>query len=216
MPRAVSTHVETALAPHGEEGAQQGRRRALGHTADHLGPVMRGGLVEDARPVLDPAALRVVGAEHQPADAKERDRRGAHRAGLERHPEVAVRQARLAPGRRNYNSFEINGELGSVVFNLKRLNELEVYFVDDDEDVQGFRKILVTDAAHPYVSAWWPGGHIIGWEHTFAHVIRDLMEGIKTGVNPQPSFEDGFKCQAVLDAVERSSESGRWEVPASS
>jgi predicted dehydrogenase len=122
---------------------------------------------------------------------------------------------RLAPGRRNHNGFEINGSKGTISFDLERLNELEVYFVDDQDDVQGFRKILVTDAAHPYVSHWWPGGHIIGWEHTFAHVVKDLMDGIKNGTSPNPTFEDGFKCQAVLDAVERSSESGRWETPAS-
>ena len=120
---------------------------------------------------------------------------------------------RLAPGRRNHNQFEINGSKGTIVFDLERLNELEVYFVDDAEDVQGFRKILVTDAAHPYVGNWWPGGHIIGWEHTFTHVVKDLMDGIKSGINPAPAFEDGFRCQAVLDAVERSSASGQWEKP---
>ena len=120
---------------------------------------------------------------------------------------------RLAPGRRNHNQFEINGSKGTIVFDLERLNELDVYFVDDAEDVQGFRKILVTDAAHPYVGNWWPGGHIIGWEHTFTHVVKDLMDGIKSGINPAPAFEDGFRCQAVLDAVERSSASGQWETP---
>ena len=121
---------------------------------------------------------------------------------------------RLAAGRRNHNQFEINGSKGTIVFDLERLNELEVYFVDDPGDVQGFRKILVTDGAHPFVGAWWPSGHIIGWEHTFAHAIKDLLEGIKTGVNPAPSFADGYRCQAVLDAVERSSASGTWETPA--
>ena len=120
---------------------------------------------------------------------------------------------RLAAGRRNHNSFEINGSKGTIVFDLERLNELEVYFTDDAADVQGFHKILVTDGAHPYVGAWWPSGHIIGWEHTFTHTVKDLMDAIKTGINPAPSFEDGFKCQAVLDAVERSSASGGWETP---
>ena len=120
---------------------------------------------------------------------------------------------RLAPGRRNHNTFEINGSKGTIVFDLERLNELEVYFVDDPAGEQGFRRILVTDGPHPYVGHWWPSGHIIGWEHTFVHAINDLMTGIKTGVNPAPSFADGFKCQAVLDAVERSSASGQWETP---
>ncbi|HWV36001.1 MAG TPA: Gfo/Idh/MocA family oxidoreductase [Thermomicrobiales bacterium] len=120
---------------------------------------------------------------------------------------------RLAPGRRNYNSFEINGSLGSVVFNLERLNELQVYFVDDAADVQGFRTVNVTDPSHPYVGNWWPGGHIIGWEHSHIHTVRDLLEGIAKGENPAPSFEDGYRCQAVLDAVERSAASGQWETP---
>ena len=120
---------------------------------------------------------------------------------------------RLAGGRRNQNTFEINGSKGSVSFDLERMNELQVYFVDDEDGLQGFRTINVTEPVHPYMGAWWPAGHIIGWEHTFVHVVRDLMEGIATGQNPQPDFETGFRNQAVLDAVIRSAESGRWEQP---
>lgn len=120
---------------------------------------------------------------------------------------------RLAAGRRNYNSFEVNGSLGSLRFNLERLDELDVYFVEDEVGLQGFRTINVTEPVHPYAGHWWPAGHIIGWEHTFVHAIADLMDGIKNGVNPAPTFEDGFRCQAVLDAVERSVASGTWEQP---
>ncbi len=120
---------------------------------------------------------------------------------------------RMATGRRNYNSFEINGSLGSIAFNLERLNELEVYFREDEAGLQGFRTINVTEGVHPYTGAWWPAGHIIGWEHTHVHVVKDLLDGIRTGVNPAPSFEDGFKNQAVLDAVSRSAASGQWEQP---
>ena len=120
---------------------------------------------------------------------------------------------RLAAGRRNMNSFEINGSKGSVVFNLERLNELEVFLIDDADDVQGYRTINVTGAAHPYGGHWWPAGHILGYEHTFVHAIKDLLDGIKTGNAPAPTFEDGFRCQAVLDAVERSAASRTWERP---
>ena len=121
---------------------------------------------------------------------------------------------RLAPGRRNYNSFEVNGSNGSLVFNLERLNELRVFLADDPEGMQGFRTINVTEPAHPYTGAWWPAGHILGYEHTFVHAIKDLLDGIKAGTSPAPTFEDGFRCQAVLDAVERSVDSGSWEKPA--
>lgn len=120
---------------------------------------------------------------------------------------------RLAPGRKNHNRFEVNGSEGSLVFDLERMNELEVYFADDPGDAGGFRTVMVTEPDHPYMQAWWPPGHIIGYEHTFTHTVRDLLDGISTGENPAPTFEDGYRCQAVLDAVERSFESGRWTNP---
>lgn len=120
---------------------------------------------------------------------------------------------RFAKGRANYNSFEINGSKGSIVFDLHRMNELNVFFEDDPPEVRGFRNILVTDGAHKYIGAWWPAGHIIGWEHTFTHGVYDLLNGIAAGSAPAPTFEDGLRCQAILDAVERSAGSGGWVEP---
>ncbi len=117
---------------------------------------------------------------------------------------------RLAAGRRNYNSFEINGSEGSLIFNLERLNELQVYFTSDSEDVQGFRTINVTEPVHPYTDAWWPAGHIIGYEHSFVHTVKDLLDGVKKNESPAPTFLDGYRCQAVLDAVEQSAASRQW------
>jgi predicted dehydrogenase len=121
---------------------------------------------------------------------------------------------RFAKGRANFNSFEINGSKGSIVFNLERMNELNVLFDGDAPDVKGFRNVLVTDGgAHKYLSAWWPAGHIIGWEHTFTHGVYDLLNGIAANQAPAATFEDGLRCQAVLDAVEKSAGSGSWVEP---
>jgi predicted dehydrogenase len=120
---------------------------------------------------------------------------------------------RLAPGRKNHNSFEINGSNGSLVFDLERMNELLVYFADDPAEASGFRTVMVTEPDHPYAGVWWPPGHIIGYEHTFVHTIKDLLDGIAAGKSPPPTFEDGYRCQAVLDAVERSLKSGTWTEP---
>ncbi len=117
---------------------------------------------------------------------------------------------RLAPGRRNYNSFEINGSEGSLVFNLERLNELQVYLNSDPAGVQGFRTISVTESEHPFTGAWWPAGHIIGYEHSFVHTVKDLLDGVKSGQSPAPTFADGYRCQAVLEAVERSAQERQW------
>ena len=117
---------------------------------------------------------------------------------------------RFAAGHRSTNAFEINGSLGSVRFDFERMNELEVYFTSDDEDVQGFRRVLATDSAHDYSEAWWPTGHTIGFEHTFIHEFLEFTNAIREDRQPQPSFHDGVKCQAVLEAVERSVEERRW------
>lgn len=123
---------------------------------------------------------------------------------------------RLAPGRKNRNSFEVNGSKGSLVFDLERMNELRLHLADEPAETGGFRNINVTEPVHPYMEAWWPPGHIIGYEHTFVHTVRDLLDGISANKNPAPSFEDGYRCQAVLDAVERSFETGSWTEPAAS
>lgn len=122
----------------------------------------------------------------------------------------SIEATRFAPGHRCTNAFEINGSKGSIQFDFERMNELQVYFTEDAEDVQGFRRVLATDPAHAYAQAWWPPGHTIGYEHTFIHEVVELMNAIHEGRQPQPNFSDGVKCQEVLDAVDRSIEERRW------
>ncbi|MFM9371326.1 Gfo/Idh/MocA family protein [Streptomyces sp. Da 82-17] len=111
---------------------------------------------------------------------------------------------RFATGRKNALRLEVNGEKGSLAFDLERLNELS--FHDDTEPAAsaGFRRILVTEADHPYLEGWWPPGHGLGYEHTFVHQARDLVHAIADGTDPAPSFADGLRVQRVLAAVEES------------
>jgi predicted dehydrogenase len=118
---------------------------------------------------------------------------------------------RFGGGRRNYNTFQIYGSKGSLAFNQERMNELEFYDRTESSERQGFKTINVTEANHPYTGAWWPPGHIIGYEHTFVHAVHDFMKCLEADVLPQPNFRDGVKIQAVLEAVERSAQAERWE-----
>jgi len=120
---------------------------------------------------------------------------------------------RLAPGRKNYNRWEINGEKGSIAFNLERMNEIEVYLTDDPQGLQGFHTIQATESFMPYMEAYWPVAHIIGYEHTFINMMKDLMVAIGRGEQFTPDFEDGFRNQAVLEAVEKSCASRQWVTP---
>ena len=108
---------------------------------------------------------------------------------------------RFAAGRKNALRIELNGERGSLSFDLERLNELSYYDRGEDTATAGFRRILVTEPGHPYLSAWWPPGHVLGWEHTFVHQVRDLVTAIAAGGDPAPSFADGLQVQRVLAAV---------------
>jgi predicted dehydrogenase len=124
---------------------------------------------------------------------------------------VATYEAtRFATGRKNGLRVEINGSLGSLVFDFERMNELEFYDASLPTAEQGFTRILVTEPDHPYMSAWWPAGHLIGYEHSFTHEMRDLIEAIALGQDPTPSFADALQVQLVLDAVERSAQSQSW------
>jgi len=115
---------------------------------------------------------------------------------------------RFATGHTEGLRVELNGELGSVVWELGAFNELRLFDATEDAATQGFRRIQVTRSVHPYAAAWWPEGHTIGYEHTFTHEVRDLLEVIADGRDPVPSFADGLQVQEVLDAVQRSAASG--------
>jgi predicted dehydrogenase len=114
---------------------------------------------------------------------------------------------RFALGRKNGMRLEINGSLGSLAFDFESMNELSFYDGSDGE-ASGFRRILVTEPTHPYVGAWWPPGHLLGYEHTFTHEVVDFVRAIADGTDPAPSFADGLQVQRVLEAVEQSAGRG--------
>jgi predicted dehydrogenase len=115
---------------------------------------------------------------------------------------------RFATGHTEGLRVELNGELGSIVWDLGDFNGLRLFDATEDPATQGFRRVQVTRADHPYAGAWWPDGHTIGYEHTFTHEVRDLVHAIAEGRDPVPSFADGLQVQEVLDAVQRSAASG--------
>jgi predicted dehydrogenase len=120
---------------------------------------------------------------------------------------------RYATGRKNALRIELNGERGSLAFDLERLNELSFHDGTEPGAEAGFRRILVTEPDHPYLDAWWPPGHGLGYEHTFVHQARDLVHAIAEGRRPEPSFTDGLQVQRVLAAVEESAEKNSVYTP---
>ncbi|SER26409.1 Predicted dehydrogenase [Lentzea albida] len=118
---------------------------------------------------------------------------------------------RFANGRKNALRIEVNGSAGSLAFDFEDMNVLEFFDGTEDPAVSGFRRILVTEPQHPYVGAWWPAGHGLGYEHAFTHQAVDLVRAIAEGTDPTPTFADGLQVQRVLAAVEGSASSGTWQ-----
>jgi predicted dehydrogenase len=116
----------------------------------------------------------------------------------------AFEATRFAAGRKNAMRIELNGSAGSVAFDFESMNELSFHDHTEDPDTAGFRRILVTEPTHPYLSAWWPPGHLLGYEHSFTHEVRDLLAALVEQRDPEPSFADGLRVQRVLAAVEAS------------
>jgi predicted dehydrogenase len=121
--------------------------------------------------------------------------------------------SRFCPGRKNYEFLEINGEDGSIYFNLENMNFLHVYYRNEDpKDTQGFHAVDVTEAFHPYMDRWWPQGHIIGWENTFVHEAFHIIDATVNGTELSPyvaTFEDGYRAAVIADAIITAAETGK-------
>jgi predicted dehydrogenase len=111
--------------------------------------------------------------------------------------------SRVATGRLNANAIEVNGEKGALRFEFEDMNVLWFHDATADERTNGWRRILATSTTHPYVSNWWPDGHVLGYEHTFTNQAADIvrvLSGSKPLV-PLPDFADAYETQRVLEAA---------------
>lgn len=126
-----------------------------------------------------------------------------------------IEASRFCPGRKNYNCIEINGEKGSIWWDLENMNNLWVYWREEEPtETRGFHCINVTESYHPYYENWWPNGHIIGWENIFVHEVYNMVEAVVNNKPLEPyvaTFEDGYKAAVICDAMLQSAKSERKE-----
>ncbi|MBD0289860.1 MAG: gfo/Idh/MocA family oxidoreductase, partial [Thermoleophilia bacterium] len=179
--------------------------------------VERGGAVLDYSHVVD--MLRYLGLDVV--------RVSAHTARFVGEPEDAYAAAlelaggatgsleasRVATGWKGLQRIEVNGSDGSFWWNMEDPNRLHVFLAEDErERLGGFRSVLVTEPEHPFLADWWPPGHVLGWEHSFAHEWRDFLTAVlenRPVVPEQASFRDGYEAAAVCDAILTSAREGR-------
>lgn len=165
------------------------------------------------RPVLDQqVGLGGTASADAPLSEVTVDDAAAFTASFEDGALGVFEATRMALGRRNANRIEVNGERGSIAFDFERMNELEYYDgAAADDEAEGFRRIQVTDPAHPYAPNWWPTGHGLGYEHLFTHQVVDVLTAVAQGTPASPSFAEALGVQKVLAAVASSAaDASRW------
>ncbi len=117
---------------------------------------------------------------------------------------------RYACGRKNQNTFEVNGEYGSLAFDLETAHELEYFNHADPISVRGWRTIQTWDSKHPYMKNWWVPGCGIGYEHWHINALADFLESLGSGKKLCPDFRDALGTQIVCDAVLESAKKEKW------
>jgi predicted dehydrogenase len=124
-----------------------------------------------------------------------------------------IEASRFCPGRKNYNTIEINAEKGSIWWDLENMNNLWVFWKEEEPaQTRGFHCVSVTESYHPYYENWWPHGHIIGWENLFVHEFYNMVEAVINNKPLEPymaTFEDGYRACVICDAMMESSETGK-------
>jgi predicted dehydrogenase len=117
---------------------------------------------------------------------------------------------RYARGHKALYTFEINGEHGSIRWDLHDLHRLEYFDHRDESIVRGWHAVHVTDGDMPYMDKWWVPGLQIGYEHTFVHQVADVLEDLASGRPTSPTFREALETQRVCDSVLKSAASGHW------
>ena len=118
---------------------------------------------------------------------------------------------RYARGHKALYTLEINGEKGSIFWDLHDLHRLQYFDHRDEGRTRGWRSVHITDGDHPYMAKWWVPGLQIGYEHSFTHQVADFIEAVSKGESAAPTFREAMATDLVTDAVLKSAASGHWE-----
>ncbi|HEX7290018.1 MAG TPA: Gfo/Idh/MocA family oxidoreductase [Conexibacter sp.] len=118
--------------------------------------------------------------------------------------------SRAIVGPESQMAFEVYGTRGALAWNLEKLNELQLYLIEDELH-SGYRTIFGGDR-FPYHGHFVPGdANAIGFEDLVVIEDYELCRSIAEGVEFRPSFEDALRCVSVQAALLASSESGTWQ-----
>jgi predicted dehydrogenase len=168
------------------------------------------GPIKDVSAMTETFVTERMHAETQQVQAVEIDDACAFLCHFDNGSLGLFESTRYARGHKALYTLEINGEFGSLRWDLHDLNRLEFFQHADDSEVRGWRSIHVTEGEMPYMDKWWVPGLCIGYEHSFVHHVADFLANLSSGQPTLPDFRAALNTQIVCDAVLLSGQTRAW------
>ncbi|WP_019180162.1 Gfo/Idh/MocA family protein [Microbacterium yannicii] len=107
--------------------------------------------------------------------------------------------------------FEVLGSKGSLRFSQQESYKVELFLRGQEAQVFQGNTVLTLGPQHPNYGAFWPfPGVTLGLHELKVIEIRNLFQAILDDREASPNFEAGWRVTEVLEAAERSCDSGAW------
>jgi predicted dehydrogenase len=123
----------------------------------------------------------------------------------------SLEASRVIVGPRVGMRFEVHGTRGALSWELERMNELERFTLSENGGDEGYTRILA-GVDHPDFAAFQPGAGVpMGYDDLRVLEARNFLAAVRDGEQREPGIEQMLAAARVLEAIERSSQSGAWE-----
>jgi len=123
----------------------------------------------------------------------------------------SLEASRVIVGPRVRMRFEVHGTRGALAWELERMNELERSQLPQDGADEGYTTVLA-GPGHGAFAAFQPGAGVpMGYDDLRVIEAAELLASIRDGEQREPGVDEMLATARVLEAIERSSQSGAWE-----
>jgi len=118
--------------------------------------------------------------------------------------------SRVGTGKKCGLDFEIHGSKGALMFDQERMNEIRLFRNSDPATQSGYRTILA-GPQHPDYANFCPApGHGLGINDLKIIEARNFLQSIASNTPIHCDFANGWRVQAIVDAVELSHRDQQW------
>jgi len=117
---------------------------------------------------------------------------------------------RSAWGRKGRIALQLFGDMGSILFDQERFNELQLYTADGPKETRGFRTILAAPVHPPYDKFIPAPGHGLGFNDLKIIECHELLNRIAGKPARVIDFAAGLEIERDVAAMALSSERGQW------